>query len=570
MQHGAGVACVARLGGLIASLLISAGSAGAASVLVPDDYPTIQQAIDSGADTVVVREGRYEEDLVATEDLTLLSYDPDNYYYQFFEVVVDGLAATGHVEARGIRFAGPVRPGGYTGEREWQFEGCRFDDFLTVSPGGVRLYARGCIFMKDLNVRPYTFSFVNCTFLGAHIDTWFEGYGRIAGCIFVGSGDFAIRVDAHNGGMWITGNTITGKVDGVIVRHPSGTEVRDNSVFDCSGTAFRSEPTGPYGASIYYSNNRVMKCGGHGFHCESVQPIFTGNVVDSVGGDGIRADNTVTSLIRDNTIRHTGGRGIAALHVNGLSGNHVVDTGSDGIVLGYVGSADGNVVGRAGGNGLWVTKPSDGRLLRNTVYACTGDGIRVESAWPSNDSLTANISYANGGAGLVVAGPGTAVLSCNDWQANSGGATVGISPGPTDLAIDPLFCNVVEDDVSLTSASSLLNWPGCGQIGALGQGCEISISGPLGARPAAESFRVFPQPALDRVMFAWPAGGGPARLEVFDVTGARRWQAEAPAGTAEMSWPLRGVDGARLPAGVYWARLTRGGEVLHSRIVRIR
>ena len=567
MQHGAGVACVARLGGLIASLLISAGSAGATSVLVPDDYPTIQQAIDSGADTVVVREGRYEEDLVATEDLVLLSDEPWAFYPSLVEVIVGGLSAARDIRARGIRFSGPVSLDGPPSNPQCRFEGCRFDGPLTAPTYDVFLYARGCIFLGDVTISPWTFEIVNCTFIGAHVDAWFHGYAEFIGNVFVGPGDFAIKLIARNGGAWITGNTIAGKVDGVVVESPSGTVVRDNEVFDCSGTAFRSQAERPY--PIYFTGNRVKNCGGHGFEVIGTYPSFLDNVVDSVGGDGIRTTVNPSQWITDNQIRHTGGRGISTEHgVLRLSGNTILDTGSDGLVVQSSANADSNVIGRTGGKGLWLTESRGSRIGHNTVYSCSGDGIVVEGA--STDSVVANIAYANGGAGLAVAGPGTLVLSCNDWQANTGGATVGIAPGPTDLAVDPLFCNVVEDDVSLTSASPLLNWPGCGQIGALGQGCEISISGPLGVIPSPERFRVLPQPALDRVTFTWPAGGGPARLEVFDVTGARRWQAEALAGTDEMSWNLRGVDGDRLPAGVYWARLTQNGEALHSRIVRIK
>src|SRR5437016_4102285 len=53
-------------------LVLAAAPAAAVTVIVPDDWPTIQQAIDSGADTVLVRDGNYAEVPQAYRGVTLL------------------------------------------------------------------------------------------------------------------------------------------------------------------------------------------------------------------------------------------------------------------------------------------------------------------------------------------------------------------------------------------------------------------------------------------------------------------------------------------------------------------
>jgi hypothetical protein len=67
-------------------------------------------------------------------------------------------------------------------------------------------------------------------------------------------------------------------------------------------------------------------------------------------------------------------------------------------------------------------------------------------------------------------------MGCNDWFGNDSGAVHGIAPSQNDLALDPRFCDVVGDDVRLAANSPLLDAPGCGLIGALGQGCGTSAT----------------------------------------------------------------------------------------------
>jgi hypothetical protein len=51
-------------------------------------------------------------------------------------------------------------------------------------------------------------------------------------------------------------------------------------------------------------------------------------------------------------------------------------------------------------------------------------------------------------------------------------------------------------------------------------------------------------------------------LSVFDVLGREVWSEERdrPAGSSEVAWGLSDRSGARVPNGLYLARVNRGGE----------
>ena len=67
--------------------------------------------------------------------------------------------------------------------------------------------------------------------------------------------------------------------------------------------------------------------------------------------------------------------------------------------------------------------------------------------------------------------------------------------------------------------------------------------------------------------FSWPATSGKTRLEIFDVTGARRRIVEMPAGARDFDWHFADDSGRRMPPGVYLARVTAGGSVVSGKVV---
>jgi len=94
------------------------------------------------------------------------------------------------------------------------------------------------------------------------------------------------------------------------------------------------------------------------------------------------------------------------------------------------------------------------------------------------------------------------------------------------------------------------------------------------AEHPADAFRVFPNPSADgRFRFDVARTGSPAAdLAVFDVTGRRvRTLLRDAAATDPLTWDGHGTDGARVPAGTYFARLrTLDGEESTRRITILR
>jgi predicted outer membrane repeat protein len=89
-------------------------------------------------------------------------------------------------------------------------------------------------------------------------------------------------------------------------------------------------------------------------------------------------------------------------------------------------------------------------------------------------SLENNIIAGSSGTEAVRANAGVEVTTdCNVFWENLGGNLDGLEMGPTDREVDPLFCDVPNEDFRLMKSSSCLppNSKGCGLIGALGQGC---------------------------------------------------------------------------------------------------
>jgi hypothetical protein len=90
--------------------------------------------------------------------------------------------------------------------------------------------------------------------------------------------------------------------------------------------------------------------------------------------------------------------------------------------------------------------------------------------------LENNIVGGTSGTEAVWVTSGTVVTTdCNVYWQNVGGNLEGLSMGPTDREVDPLFCDVPNEDFRLMKGSPCLppGSKGCGLIGAFGQGCDL-------------------------------------------------------------------------------------------------
>jgi predicted outer membrane repeat protein len=89
--------------------------------------------------------------------------------------------------------------------------------------------------------------------------------------------------------------------------------------------------------------------------------------------------------------------------------------------------------------------------------------------------LTRNVFSASSGSEAVFTTSLNPNGGCNDYWGNTqGNLAEGLEPYPTDLFVDPQFCDPNMNDWTLAKGSPCLPEGSgtCGQIGALGQGCQ--------------------------------------------------------------------------------------------------
>ena len=558
---------------LLALALVLPHSASAASVVVPDGYATIQAAIDAGVDSVIVKDGTYPDSIIVARGVTLLPYST-NYHTAFPKVGrlgIGGFSANQTARIEGLHFTGPVwTQGSWSGFTGATFEGCQFDSGLTShgSGFGSPLKVHGCLIYGGADPTPYTLEFVNNTVVGGPLypHNW-SGTAAVRDNFVSDSPTWGIRMANSDGTAQLVGNHVHHCRYGIVIPYACGAIVSDNEIFDCDSTGLLLET----GSSAHCQNmrfyyNSVRDCGGHGFDFEGLgSGEFVGNTVDHVGGDGIHFATPGTVSASQNDIDGTGGFGIWSRSAASIIDNRVVHAGTDGISCSSAYAMERNRVGRSGGRGI-VARSTATRVHHNTVYLNAGAGFEVHGAIP--DSVHHNIAYANTGPGLLwVDGASSGQLSCNDWFGNVGGTTSGITPGVNSVPVNPSFCDMAHDSVTLSSGSYLANAIGCGLIGALGVGCAQATDVPVLHAAGTAMIHAWPTPSHGATAFSWSGITGPARFEIFDALGARRWSADIAPRVNELSWSGRTVDGGQVPPGLYLARLTGIGGQVTTKVV---
>ena len=398
----------------IAGLSFTTANANATTVTVPDDIPTLEAAMDSSTspygsiDTIFVRPGVIVDTLTA---------------YNIAGLTVIGL---------GDSVSRPEVKGMTINARSVLFINLRFSR-------AVRTIAKAYMTFRECRI-------------DGELATFIDGDNRgltLIDCYVTGRilADSDIGVTVHS--CRFDGGSVTLSGDGHL-------QVTNSSFTGAGGSAIEA-----YGeVSLICRDNRIENC------AVGVSVTVTGEVGPVE--------------IRGNTIDHCGfgiaasGSGVAILD------NVVTHSTTHGIVCGEPSNSgvEGNVVGWSGGSGIVVALGDYDygylTVKNNTSFGNAADGIRVDMNASDPDRalfVTNNIGYANHGFGLRSAGTyDPTLVSCNDWFANEAGSVSGLDPSPQDLAVDPGFCDVANGDVRLTADSPLLDAPGCGLIGARGQG----------------------------------------------------------------------------------------------------
>jgi len=461
--------CAAAL--LLNLVLLGHKEGLASAVIVPDDYPTVQQAIDSGADTVLVREGTYPERPLADRQLVLMGIggrkrprldglDLNNGHniYSSFHVNVSRIDFTGRVEHTTIF--------DYPRLLRFNFSEC------SLYGGFYQVFAGDPYDVEELtfrNCRMSGQSYAQAARVTMEADTVTSGgvawdtdeIASILDCWFGGGRGAAIELLR---GTTISGATARNRIEnhevGISARHgPDSYVFEDNRITNCDiGIALATQ------AYVDVRRNVIKDC-----------------------QIGLTITPGESNRITDNIILRSGDYGM------------------------YIGSArnifiEGNVVGHCGSAGIHLELQVDPVVRRNTVFRNVGCGIEMIDHYSGSITVESNIGFENQAWGFAIPAQYIATLGCNDWFGNGLGSVSGVAEHPTDLNVDPLFCNVDSADVRLSSSSPLLGVPGCGPIGALGVGCGVTAT--LLRRFAAERVQ-------DGIRVLWEVADGATASEVW-------------------------------------------------------
>jgi hypothetical protein len=436
---------LSRLAGALMALALCAAfgvpAALCSTVIVPDDSSTVQSAIASGVDTVLVREGDFAETPLLERNVVLQGIGVDR-RPRLNELRLTNLNAS-RIVVSGFDVAGNV---GYT-------------QVANKSPIGVSI--SDCS-MNVIQLNAYNdncgLSLVRCRLAFASSGDRYSG---------LGVGSIAMDADTVGGGVsWIVWSMYSVSIQhcwfmGVLPGASTGSAIE-----------LLYEPDGRV------SHNRIENYG-IGISAPDAEGALTleGNTIAGCG-TGVQLSGNEGFLLKGNVIRNCG-TGVSIGGDIGLIGNTITGTSGAGVLAAVVGSfnAGGNVIGNCGGAGFhvdWDPWAYGGLLRSNTVFNCAGSALELSwaPAVPYDSvSVESNVGFGSGTWGLSISGTQFR-HGCNDLYGNHAGSVNGIAPDATDLNVDPMFCDVSNADVRLNSSSPLLaDSSTCGQIGALGVGC---------------------------------------------------------------------------------------------------
>ena len=508
----------------------------AATAIVPDNYPTVQLGIDSGADTILVRGGTYAENVLLTPPVR--------------RVVIADPAASTRPTLQGLT----LRASDYHQE-PMKVAGFRITTKVSLESGppSARMEFERCLFEAGIGFNgEYGVQTIRDCVIRGHTSMMVGSLTMERDTIEAGGMSLAPTDGLNVRDCWFRGPGIGaepyGRLAGLSARarSPIYADISSNVFENCQvGIALFEMGT------MHVANNRIRNCSAWGmvFHEFSLLEVI-GNDVRQCG-IGIQSWGNDQSRVTGNTVVAATESGIE------LS----CDYGPD--------EVRNNTVLRCLGSGIRLTSTEWGSqphlsLTGNTSALNWKSGYDLAyenppSPWTSL-VVSNNVGYGNGDWGLRWSGNDTPTLGCNDWHLNAAGAVYGTAPGAIDVSLDPLFCDIASDDVRLRADSPLVGGA-CGTIGAEGVGCDATVEVP--ATPittAAFSLRsVGPNPSDGAVTieYALPRSA-PIDLTVHDLMGremARLATGVQTQGLHIATW-LGEARGRRVSPGVYFARLT--------------
>ncbi|MFC1572692.1 FG-GAP-like repeat-containing protein [Candidatus Eisenbacteria bacterium] len=229
------------------------------------------------------------------------------------------------------------------------------------------------------------------------------------------------------------------------------------TITDCVFSDNITGGSGSYGGGISYEDSEMALTG-----C-----TFTGNQAKYGGGlnfvEADPAEGYITDcLFSNNQAELLGG----AMHCDFYGTPIVTST-----------VFFSNTAGLEGG-AIWCETGVDPQITSCTLSgngAPSGGGIAL---FTDNDLVISHtiIAFCTEGKAIDCGPFDTPTISCCDVYGNAGGDWVdcleGLEETNANFSEDPIFCHAASGDLTLQSNSPCLDYPTCGLVGALGEGCD--------------------------------------------------------------------------------------------------
>ena len=539
-----------RLSAVVLILLLSAIPASAVTRHVPQDYPTIQAAVNaaSAGDVVQVAAGIYGD----------VTHQPGNGDTTRCAVIMkSGITIDGAGPGQTVINADSLGRGIHC----QRVTNVTIRD-LTVRRAFAPVYGAG-ILMKDTS----SVAIFNCEIK----DCSDGGVIYLRGC----SGSLNLCTITNNASKQGGGVSIEENSNPTVIN----CTISGNKAPVAGGLYVRASST-PRIDTCVISNNFLKfaeRCRGRSSDHKLLTALRQYQDLEQSGqgvGGGIGiVDNSVATLrgciIQGNSTQASYGPGggvyleFATLDLQdcAITRNTIAGSGSDGAgIFAFF------------ANGLTMTRTTIAANANNSGQAGGAGGIAVWFASPTIDKTI--IAFNNPGAAIVCLDAGdNPVVSCSDIYGNQGGNAICGTNGGHNFSLDPLFCDLANNNFRLQMTSPC--YPGrhpdgprtCGgdRIGGLDPGCNpADIADDAAVPTETRLIRNLPNPFHPPTTIEYEiAQPGRIALRVFDVSGRQvRSLAEGPrlAGRFTAVWDGRNESGEELPSGVYFYRLSVNGK----------
>ncbi len=536
-------------------LAICAAPIGAATINVPADYPTIQAGVNAAnaGDVVLVAPGTYSD----------VVHQPGGGDTTRCAVIMkSGVTLRGSGPGATVINADSLGRGVHCSN----ITGVTIRD-LTVRRAFAPVYG-SAILVKDTS----SVAIFNCEIA----DNYDGGIIYIKDC----SGTISNTTIRNNLAKQGGGLSIEERCNPTVIR----CTIEDNEAPSGGGVFVRAGSTPRFESCTIQGNliNALGSSGGGIQIVNSSPTIIDCKILDNIsdgGGGGIGLFDSAIATITKTTIQ--GNRTVGDYGPGGgiFCAENSSLTMDDCLV------ARNSVEGESSdGAGMYFFFATDVHLNQVTIsananhsgQAGAAGGITVFFSSPTIEKSI--ISHNDPGSAMACIDAGdNPIVSCTDIFGNQGGNAICGTDAGHNFSLDPLFCDLANDNFRLQMTSPC--YPGnhpdggsaCGRdrIGGVDPGCNPA--------DAAEGETI---PASSRILGNDPNPFHPAttisfeltrqtrvRLGIFDVAGRQiRLLADEPlpAGRHQVRWDGKTEDGQLAPSGVYFYRLD-GGDLRQTR-----